>query len=406
MTERETQIITPRMIAGLVIVSALSLLAFLVLNAYAPELRSAESSEANALSKSAIGYAGLNILAEQSGAPVSLSRDPRPCGYCSLLVLTPEVFNDPAQLKKMVRSGARLIILPKWFAAEDPRHRGWAVKVGSMGTANIAKILSAVVNKAVISQREKSGQATLRAAADANRTRDLSTGPIAVDQLQTIAADGIEPVVQDEHKRTVLARIAGSQTYILSDPDLVNNFGLHDRARAILAYNLLRDLRVGDGPIVFDLTLNGFQRSPSILKAVFSPPFLAATLCAVLAAAFLAFHALNRFGSPQRTGRAIAFGKRALADNTAAVIKLLGREPAIAGRYAQAMLNLVGAQAGASREQMMEPRFLAALEMRAGSDFRFSDLRSQADQVHDKAELLRVAEKLFRWRQKVLHERR
>ena len=47
---------------------------------------------------------------------------------------------------------------------------------------------------------------------------------------------------------------------------------------------VLENLRLEHGPIIFDVTLNGFVRGRNLLKTAFEPPFLSATLCAVLAA--------------------------------------------------------------------------------------------------------------------------
>jgi hypothetical protein len=405
MTGQRSSLVTPKMLAGLLIVSAFSLLAFLILNAYAPDLRAPESDEANALSKSAVGYAGLHILAEHSGVPASLSRDPNICGNCGLTVLAPQSFGNPHELAKAARSEPCLIILPKWLTASDPTHDGWVMKIATMPPAGVEHVLSELVTKPKISQVTNSGNVTLQAV-DVRFKDDIPKSPTIIDRLQTVFGENLVPIIADSRLKGLLLAVRGTQIYILSDPDFANNSGLHDRATALLAYNLLRKLRVGSGPIKFDLTLNGFRSSPSLLRAVFSPPFLGATLCAIVAAVLLAFHAVNRFGTPQLGDRPFAFGKRALADNTATVITLLHREPSTAPPYAQAMLNFVGAKINVSREQMTETGWLGALERRAGLETSFSTLRNESDLVRDKTDLLNVANKLYLWRQRVLNERR
>ena len=62
-------------------------------------------------------------------------------------------------------------------------------------------------------------------------------------------------------------------------------------------------------------------------------PCLGATLCLAAAALLMALQALTRFGAPRQAGRAIALGKRALADNSAALIRLARREARMAPRY-------------------------------------------------------------------------
>src|SRR6201999_1012780 len=84
----------------------------------------------------------------------------------------------------------------------------------------------------------------------------------------------------------------------------------------------------------------GLGEEPSLLRAMFSPPFLGATLCAILAALLIGFHGAVRFGAPQRAKEAYARGKTALVGNAAELIRMLHREPRMASRYAQTTRNL------------------------------------------------------------------
>ena len=73
---------------------------------------------------------------------------------------------------------------------------------------------------------------------------------------------------------------------------------------------------------MFDVTLNGLGSSKSPLKLMFDPPFLAVTL-AIVAALLLAGPAGDRPLRRAAAGRerAIAFGKAALVDNSAALVR-------------------------------------------------------------------------------------
>ncbi len=171
----------------------------------------------------------------------------------------------------------------------------------------------------------------------------------------------------DANGNAVLAQIKGTQAYVLADPDLLNNQGLRDAGTARMAMGLIALLRNNQRPVSFDVTLNGIRSSPDLLRAVFSPPFLGATLCVILAALFIAYHAFNRFGAAVRQGRVYAFARRALADNTAAVIRMMHREPAMAPRYAQATLNLVAAHVGLPRERTQDAAWVNTLEQSRGA---------------------------------------
>ena len=78
--------------------------------------------------------------------------------------------------------------------------------------------------------------------------------------------------------------------------------------------------------VAFDAVLAGLGDTRNLLQLMFEPPFLAFTLALIAAAILVGLHALGRFGPPAIEGRAIPFGKRALADNVATLIARAGRE--------------------------------------------------------------------------------
>ena len=70
----QTRLFSPVVALWLVIVGVFSFSAFFVLQAYAPDLRGGDDGGAHALSKSAVGYAGLVALLKARGEPVVISR--------------------------------------------------------------------------------------------------------------------------------------------------------------------------------------------------------------------------------------------------------------------------------------------------------------------------------------------
>jgi hypothetical protein len=395
--------ITPRMAVGLVLVSALSLIAYFALSAYAPDLRSDTSGGGDALSKSAVGFAGARFLLDKADVPVTLGKGPPPPGAFSLVILTPEISTGTDAIAALAQSGVRLIVLPKWMVAPEPLHPGWVRNAGIWNDATVAALMTPLVKKAKIRQ---GGSRTQLAAMYPRFKPTLPLQPVSIETVQTISGDNLEPDIVDDEGYAVLAQVKGTRTYILADPDLLNNHGLGNADTARFAYRLIETLRIDARPVSFDVTLNGFGKSPNLLRTVFSPPFLGATLCALLAAAFIGFHAFRRFGGAARPDRVFAFGKRALADNTAAVIRMMHREPRMARPYAQAMLNLVAAHVGLPREKAADPSWIRGLEKRGRSPHRFEELNAEAGQVHDTHGLIKVAAKLFQWRRGILNEHR
>jgi len=155
----------------------------------------------------------------------------------------------------------------------------------------------------------------------------------------------------------VLVQVRGGKKpiYILTEPDLMNNQGLADETRAETALAIVQSLRNGSGPVRMDVTLNGMSRAPSLFKALFEPPFRGATLCALLAALLMALHALARFGAATGGEPRRVRGKRALADNTAALVHMMGREAGMAARYVQASREMVLARLGRPGEPASRP---------------------------------------------------
>jgi hypothetical protein len=159
------------------------------------------------------------------------------------------------------------------------------------------------------------------------------------------------------------------------EPDLLDNWGLADRGTALMARELV--LAAADGttqPVTFDLTLNGLGASRSLLSLAFEPPFLAATICLLLAMVAVGWRAFCRFGPARQQGRAIALGKTALVENAAGLIRRAGRVHLVTGPYADAVrdrliaaLGLPRGHGGAEAEAMID----RAQERRGLSDRRF-----------------------------------
>lgn len=401
-----TALLAPGLAVGLVLISAISVLVYLVLTAYAPQLRTDASAGENVLSKSAIGYAGIRSLLEKLDIDVVASREPPTSGQFSLVVLTPELIaSDPSRLAQLAGLGPRLIVMPKWSTIPQPFHPGWVAKLGLLDTGYLKALLANLVANASFS-REPDMRAVRLSARFQEFSAIAAQGTVDIVSLQTISRTGLEFDVVDQKGRAVLAHVPRTQIFILSDPDLMDNLAIGKPATARIGIEIIRALRVGDKPVSFDLTLNGLGNSPSVLLAVFSPPLLGATLCAILAAVLIGIQSFHRFGPGVRRDRVFAFGKRALADNTAAVIRLMRRQPRMATRFAQTCVNLVAAHAGHPRGGLGTLSWLRQLEQRAGVTRSFSELNADAQQVETVSALLSIAKKLYQWRQEVLNERR
>ena len=173
---------------------------------------------------------------------------------------------------------------------------------------------------------------------------------------QTISGDEVTPLVRvpgataGKGSGALIAQLGAQPHYVLADPDLVNNHGLADAQTAQAALALIERLNSTDAEGVdFDLSVNGIgaDTSKSLLRLAFEPPFMAMTLALVIAALLAGLHGAFRFGPVRREERAIAFGKAALVENSAGLIRQAEREAALGGAYADVVRQEVARTTGA-----------------------------------------------------------
>lgn len=392
---------SPRAVLILVLVGLIAFSGMAVLAAYAPELRGAGDVRAHALSRSAVGYAGAVTLMREMGAPVAVSRQPPPRGAEGVTVLAPDFDERPDDLRAYPKGELTLIVLPKWETTADPIRRGAVRKVGVVtGGEAYHPLLASYAGKTVIARRGGTSRPVLRGA-EAFAGRTLPLGP--VDRLQTLSGEGWTPLLTDERGQAVLVRSTKSPgVWVLADPDLLNNQGLANLATARAAAAILDTARGGRQEIVFDVTLNGLGRSPGLGRLALTPPWLAATLCAVAAALLMGLHALARFGAPERRGRAVALGSTALVDNTAGLIRMARKEAELAQAYAALIRGRAAHALGGGLAA--DDTVLEDLSRRRGAGSPRA-LTAAAEAAKTPNDALEAARKLYDWRREMTRGR-
>ena len=194
----------------------------------------------------------------------------------------------------------------------------------------------------------------------------------------------------------MLGQIGEHPFYVLADPDLLSNIGMRDPVQARAALDLLDFLNAtGAKSIAFDVTLNGLGHAPSPLKLAFDPPFLAMTLALAIAALLAGIQATARFGATRRRERAIAFGKAALIDNAAALVRKAGRQGVLGPRYLELVRDRAGTVFGVP-PRLRDQAYDVYLD-RLGGRARFSELAEQARIATDPRAMLHAAQALHHW---------
>lgn len=387
-------------VLALVLVGVFALLALGALSAYAPDLDRGNDGSDHALSRSSIGYAAVVDLLRGMERPVILSRDPSQVEEDGLLILTPSAQreNDEAIESLRRRSNSVLIVLPKWDAAPDLRHQGWVREAGVMAPRAALSVLPEDVRRDLVLSEDALSSAAAPRLLGAGGEVLAVGGPVR--GLRTLSGPGWTPVVTDGQGRGVLVTHEATGLYVLADADLLNTKGMDDPAKARAALALLESVAPPNRAVAFDLSLHGFGRPRSVLRLLLEPPLLGFTLCLLAAAALVGWQAAIRFQPHRQARRAVALGKKALADNTAALVRLARREHRMAPPYAELVraqaAKAVSAPPGLSRDATTH--LLDRLAKTAGSETTYADLSAQAEAARNPGDLMSVARSLMRWK--------
>ncbi|MBX9461259.1 MAG: hypothetical protein KL785_09370 [Brevundimonas sp.] len=325
----------PGVVLALILAAVFSLSAIGVLGAYAPELDKGDDGGDHALSRSAVGYGGLVKLLREMDRQVLLSRGSLGGGAAdSLLVLTPPLGREEKALDRLLYGPSSvLVVLPKWAAGGDPTHSGWVRGLEELEPGNSLSVLPEHLRSGLtISRREGAARVRMNGA----RSRRIADSA-PVENLRTLSGEGWIPVVVDGRGDAVVAIHDESGVMVLSDPDLLNTRGMNHPGKARAAVALIDELGATGGGVVFDVSLHGFTRPRSVLRLMLEPPLLGFTLCLAFAVGLVGWQAAIRFAPHAHARRAVALGKKALADNTAALVRLARREHRMASPYARLM---------------------------------------------------------------------
>lgn len=362
---------SPRAVLAMLLIGAAAFLLCLYAIGTGWGARDSAGGSGHAASKGLNGYAALVELLERRGLPVSLSRNRARLDSQALLVLTPQYDTDPAVLDKLLakrrNEGPTLVILPKWHASEvspssgiPNMRRGWV----ELGEAASPDWLSKAKELHASDVKLEAG----------GRWQSLGReGRLPSAETQSIFSGALARLVGDKRGRSLAAFVDDGGYYptllplaglpvdehairrwaltIVAEPDLLNNQGLADPDRARLAVALVTAAREDqDLPIVFDLTMAGLGGSENLLTLAFEPPFLAATLCLLLAGVVVAWRAFSRFGPPLAEEGSLALGKRQLARNGAALIERSRRWHLLGPPYAALLAGRIAGRLGARNE--------------------------------------------------------
>lgn len=151
--------------------------------------------------------------------------------------------------------------------------------------------------------------------------------------------------------RPVLIRLEETQTYVLSEPDLLSTMAFQTQGGAQLAAAIIDEIVLNNGyvetqTVDFDVSLHGIEANRNVVKLMVTPPFLAATLCLLAAGGLVAWQGFNRFGDPARLRPDYAQGPVSLAKTAAEFMGIASRAHRTGEDYAQLIRRQVSAHLG------------------------------------------------------------
>ena len=345
-----------RVVVAVVIAGVLAFAAFLWLSAYAPAVRQFDASGFAPMSKNAIGFGGtVKLIGDVTGEEVATLEDNEAFNEPGLVIMPLSTASNPQAVRSFaedrarnVPDGATLFVLPKWSTRPVNAFSGdWVQRTGLSDWGPKDALANKIAGTKLFIEQGK--DARLRGLPGVERPLPPQTTAVLSN------ADGVSPILTIDDWRSVLVRvddIDGGAVYLLTDPDLLSNHALKTPAGARTAMAIVAAVRpeAEDQISVNPVPVRGPvpKRERNLLQLMFEPPFLGLTLAILAAALLAALHAFGRFGPTLPEPRAIPFGKRALADNTAVLFERAGAVARLGERYVALVRDAAGQALGAT----------------------------------------------------------
>jgi hypothetical protein len=307
----------------------LSFVAFVLLGVYGKDLERRPTPRANTFSYSALGHRGLAEFLRSMGLGV-LSRQ-APAGSVGpgrpLVLAEPDV-KDTDHLKAL-REEARdhhaglVLVLPKWEPGPPRKNRpDWLSAVSLVSVTKAERAARELGDEALRDvEVERPGGALRCTARFGTAPAEVAELRIDVDPQLLKPSPALEPVVSCSGGY-LIARRAGTAepaTFLIADPDLLNNQGLGREGNAEAVYHLLTQDLAATG-VVFDETIHGFNRVPGLLAEALRFPMVLGVLQSLLLLGVVLWAGMGRFGKPLPAAAGLAAGKEILIDNTAKLL--------------------------------------------------------------------------------------
>ncbi|HEY1384399.1 MAG TPA: DUF4350 domain-containing protein [Dongiaceae bacterium] len=403
---RASEVFSPRTLIIVIAVGVLAFVGMLYLQLFGaagdPDFEVGPST----YSRSAIGHKALLETLRRLDIPVVVSRfkSGEKANSGSLLVLAePDISEAPdTLLGEFGDMPHGLLVMPKWQGVRDRQKPRW---VGRMILVDPGRVTS-ILKEAQVGGKPKRLKGTFTV------NVPQMGGTIELSDPQVIVESNLKPVVTLRDGILIgEAQSDSGQQWVLSDPDLIANYGIDQKDNAVVAVSLIEHLRPRSGVVIFDETIHGFEQRPNLLKSAFKLPFSIVTLSTAVVLLLAIWAGVTRFGRPEPEGRALRSGKVTLIGTTADLMRQASRKSGavelILTRYLRAQIADMVARVNAPRG-LSDMQQVALLDSLAEARrLKLPPLGQAVEAVRgeakDAARSTRFAAQLHAWKQEFLH---
>ena len=356
-------------IIALVAVGLLTFLAQLILE----DESSMISVSSDSFSSSGIGHKALLLFLRDQGISVEVNRHPHGRGIGEkdvLLVLEPEIpSNETKRLSDLLDGNRRVVLaLPKRVGIGSMRNPKWIYQSRLREASEVERVAEVLVENPRVR----------RINSPAEWKQSLYRTEPSIESPQLLVSSELEPIIETEDGVLLGSLQTQGQDfegregiYLVSDPDLFNNYGLHRGDNAKLMLELIEWLLPAEGKLYVDESLHGFGQVPSLVALMIAPPFLGVLILVILVTALVSWMTLVPFGKPLETdlsellaAREPSSGHQTLIENSGRLLASGGFKRHLIERYQWAIMEEVGLQVGVKHHGGRDPEGMGALRHR------------------------------------------
>ena len=421
MSQQDIESFSPRNIAVLIAVGALAFAGAVYFTLFGD---SGRPNGANSYSLSAIGHKAFVELLREQGISVIVSRNESESkARNDSLLIVAEPLPEHIELRGLLpRADRTLVVLPKWHGLPNPKNREWIGNVAQRPDKIVESVLHSILPAATLNrpshdvQWKKTSLSALHVFRPGqlnndifwNRLRTYDVPEIAQPQL--IVTDRLTPIIASAEGILVGGmQVGDGWLYVVSDPDLLSNYGLGRGDNAALIIDALKLFRPDDSPVVIDETMHGFKSIPNLWRTIFELPFVAATILVFAAIIVLLWSATSRFGAPLGSERGDGERESGLIENAVDLLHQTGHGGDIARRYPEVVLRQVALRLHMPRRLAESDRvgWVDRIGAARGVATRYQILKEEIEgsatgSNYGRNRVLKSVQRLYQWKQEML----